>query len=67
MKSIRTSILCFVLASSCGHALSQEAPPPTKVLQELTTLSSSQFYTQFALTRVMLEGEWNQKVFEQFS
>lgn len=30
-------------------------------------LSSSQFYTNYALIRTMLEGEWNQKVFEKFS
>jgi len=67
MNYIHAGMLCLVLASSSGKALGQEAPPSTKVLQELATLSSSQFYTQFALTRVMLEGEWNQKVFEQFS
>ena len=64
---IRTTILCLGLAAFCGSAPADEAPPSTKVLAELTALSSSQFYTQFALTRVMLEGTWDQKVFEQFS
>lgn len=67
MKMIRTTILCLTLAAFCGSALADEPPPSTKVLQELTALSSSQFYTHFALTRIMLEGTWDQKVFKQFS
>ena len=64
---IRTTILCLGLATFCGSALAEEAPPSTKVLHELTVLSSQQFHTHFALTRAMLEGTWNQKVFKQFS
>ena len=67
MKTIRTNILCLMLTSFCGSALSEEAPPSPQVLQEISTLSSSQFYTNFALIRTMLEGDWDQKVFEQFS
>ena len=67
MTMIRTTILCVGLAAFCGSAPADEAPPSTKVLAELTALSSSQFYTQFALTRAMLEGTWDQKVFDQFS
>lgn len=67
MKSVRTSILCFVLAAFCMSARGEDAPPSTQTIQEISTLSSSQFYTHFALIRTMLEGEWNQKVFEKFS
>ena len=67
MKNIRVNILCLILASCCGNAQSEEAPPSRQVLQDLTALSSQQFYTQFALIRTMLEGAWDQKVFEQFS
>ena len=67
MKTIRTNILCLILISFCGSALSEEPPPPTQVFQEISTLSSSQFYTNFTLIRTMLKGDWDQKVFEQFS
>ena len=67
MKTIRIKILCLILISFCGSALSEEAPPPTQVLQEISTLSSSQFYTNFTLISIMLKGHWDQKVFEQFS
>ena len=39
----------------------------TVYLQEITTLSSMQVYTQFALIRNMLLGEWDEKIFQQFS
>ena len=67
MKSIRANIVCLVLAAFCASARGEDVPPSTQTLQEISTLSSSQFYTHFALIRTMLEGEWNQKVFEKFS
>lgn len=67
MKGIRTSILCLILAAFCASARGEDAQPSTRTIQEISTLSSSQFYTHFALIRTMLEGEWNQKVFEKFS
>ena len=65
--SIRTTIQCLIFAACCGSALGDEPAPSPRVLQEMTALSSQQFYTQFALTRTMLEGTWDQKVFSQFS
>lgn len=67
MKSIRLSILCLVLAAFATSARGEDDQPRTQTIQEIATLASSQFYTHFALTRIMLEGEWNQKVFEKFS
>lgn len=67
MRSIRNSILCLVLAAFCGSARGEDAQPSTQTIQEISTLSSSQFYTHFALIRTMLEGKWNQKVFEKYS
>ena len=36
-------------------------------LQRITTLSSMQFYTHFALIRKMLKEEWNEEAFRRFS
>ncbi|MEL0097714.1 MAG: hypothetical protein VW875_17890 [Planctomycetaceae bacterium] len=39
----------------------------TMELQRLTTLSSMQFYTHFALLRKMLNEEWDEETFRRFS
>ncbi|MGI9441890.1 MAG: hypothetical protein ACR2N1_05455 [Rubripirellula sp.] len=36
-------------------------------LQKITTLSSMQFYTNFALLRKMLNEEWDEETFQKFS
>ncbi len=66
-SGFRTTIQCLIFATCCGSAFGDEPAPSPRVLQEITALSSQQFYTQFALTRTMLEGSWDQKVFDQFS
>ena len=45
----------------------KEATERTVELQAITTLSSMQLYTQFALVRNMLQGDWDEEVFKQFS
>lgn len=67
MKNIRNLMLCLVIVTFCMSARGEDAQPSTRTIQEISTLSSSQFYTNYALIRTMLEGEWNQKVFEKFS
>ncbi len=66
--------LVAVVAGTATAAPTQETTsvnkktiPSTVELQNMTALSSMQLYTQFALIRNMLEGKWNEKVFEQFS
>lgn len=64
MKLILT--LALILAS--GLSAEELARKHSRVgLQEITAISSAQFYTNFALIRTMLEGTWNEKRFEQFS
>ena len=48
---------------------SQEAAvqQTTIELQKLTTLSSMQFYTHFALIQKMLMGKWDEETFKKFS
>ena len=45
----------------------KEATGRTVELQEMTSLSSMQFYTYFALVRNMLEGTWDDDLCQQFS
>lgn len=67
MSKGKTINLAAFLLSLLISSVSYGAEPSTQVIQEIATLSSSQFYTNFALLRTMLEGEWNQKVCDQFS
>jgi len=68
MKKVCINPLYIImLAFCCGSTLKAEVSPSPRVLQEISMLSASQFYTQFALVRTMLEGTWNQKVYEQFA
>lgn len=43
------------------------AQQTTIELQKLTTLSSMQFYTHFALIQKMLMGKWDEETFRKFS
>jgi hypothetical protein len=45
----------------------KEATGKSVKLQEMTSLSSMQFYTYFALVRNMLEGTWDDNLFQQFA
>ena len=67
MSKGKTINLAALLLSVLIPSVSYGAQPSTQVIQEIATLSSSQFYTNFALLRTMLEGGWNQKVCDQFS
>lgn len=48
-------------------SVTKQATERTVELQEISMLSSMQLYTHFALVRNMLKGEWDEKLFEQFS
>ena len=71
------SLLPMLLVAVAGIATAQpleettsvkkEATERTVELQKITALSSMQLYTQFALVRNMLTGEWDEKLFKQFS
>ena len=71
------SLLTMLLVAVAGIATAQpleettsvkkEATERTVEVQKITSLSSMQFYTHFALVRNMLKGEWDDKLFEQFS
>ncbi|MGB0580690.1 MAG: hypothetical protein ACPGVU_13385 [Limisphaerales bacterium] len=67
MTKGKTINFAALLLSVLIPSVSYGAQPSTQLIQEISTLSSSQFYTNFALLRTMLEGEWNQKVCDQFS
>lgn len=62
------SLLIFVLIVTSGLSADDSMKKGSGVrLQEITAISTAQFYTNFALIRTMLEGTWNEKTFEQFS
>ena len=67
MKIPHAAILCLAFTLLCRSARSDDATARTVELQKITMLSSMQCYTQFALVRNMLKGEWDEKLFEQFS
>ena len=48
-------------------AQEDSAQQQTMELQRLTTLSSMQFYTHFALLRKMLNEQWDEETFQKFS
>ena len=54
-------------ATADGSGQENAAVQRTIELQRITTLSSSQFYTHFALIRKMLNGEWDDETFQKFS
>lgn len=54
-------------ATADGPGQENAALQRTIELQRITALSSSQFYTHFALIRIMLNGEWDDETFQKFS
>jgi hypothetical protein len=76
-KRPTVSVCIILLVAVSGIAAAEPADETTSVnkeatgrtveLQKITALSSMQFYTHFALVRIMLTGEWDDKLFEQFS
>jgi hypothetical protein len=76
-KRPTVSVSIILLVAVTGIAAAQPADETTSVkkeatertveLQKITALSSMQFYTHFALVRNMLKGEWDDKLFAQFS
>lgn len=67
MKRINAVITLLALTCFCQNSLGQEAKATKIGPQQITAISSMQFYTTFVLIRTMLEGDWNDKVFQQFS
>jgi len=69
-NSIRpVSILQGLPSRNSAEKPAQEAATQqtTIELQKLTTLSSMQFYTHFALIQKMLMGKWDEDTFKKFS
>jgi hypothetical protein len=54
-------------ATADGPGQENAALQRTIELQRITALSSSQFYTHFALIRIMLNGEWDDETFQKCS
>lgn len=67
MKSFIPIILLLVFTFACQITFGKEVKASKIGPQEITAISSMQFYTNFALIRTMLEGKWDDEVFQQFS
>lgn len=63
-KLVLASVFCALIGSSIAIAFH-----PTKVdqpVEDIVTLSSVQFATHFELMKQMLEGGWDEKVYQHF-
>ena len=65
MKKIVISVLCGLIGSSI--AMASQPTKGDQPVEDVVTLSSVQFATHFELVKQMLEGEWDEKVYQQFS
>ena len=65
MKKIVTSVLCGLIGSSI--AMAAQPTRGDQLVEDVVTLSSVQFATHFELMKQMLEGDWDEKVYQQFS
>ena len=65
MKKIVTSVLCGLIGSSI--AMAAQPTRGDQPVEDVVTLSSVQFATHFELMKQMLEGDWDEKVYQQFS
>jgi len=66
MKNIPFAIL-LLMAAVTPCSWGKEVKGGKIGPQEISATSSMQFYTCFALIRTMLEGKWDDKVFQQFT
>jgi len=65
MKSVVASVLCGLIGSSV--AMASQPTKGDQPVEDVVILSSVQFATHFELMKKMLEGEWDEKVYQQFS
>ena len=65
MKWVVASVLCGLIGSSI--AIASQPTKGDQPVEDVVTLSSIQFATHFELMKKMLEGEWDEKVYQQFS
>jgi hypothetical protein len=66
-SKVATSDDRLLQISANEPAQEDAAQQRTIELQKITTLSSMQFYTHFALIRKMLRKEWDEETFQRFS
>ena len=65
MKWVVASVFCGLIGSSM--VMASEPTKGDQPVEDVVTLSSIQFATHFELMKKMLEGEWDEKVYQQFS
>ena len=65
MKWVVASVLCGLIGSSI--AIASEPTKGDQPVEDVLMLSSAHFATHFELMKKMLEGEWDEKVYQQFS
>ncbi len=65
MKSVVASVLCGLIGSSV--AMASQPTKGDQPVEDAVILSSVQFATHCELMKKMLEGEWDEKVYQQFS
>ena len=65
MKKVVAFVLCGLINSSI--AMAAQPTRGDQSVEDVVTLSSVQFATHFEFMKQMLEGEWDEKVYQQFS
>ena len=64
MKKVVAFVLCGLIGSSI--AMAAQPNKGDQPVEDVVTLSSVQFATHFELMKQMLEGEWDEKVYQHF-
>ena len=65
LKKVVTLVLCGLIGSSI--AMAAQPTRGDQPVEDVVTLSSVQFATHFELMKQLLEGDWDEKVYQQFS
>jgi hypothetical protein len=65
LKKVFTSVLCGLIGSSI--AMAAQPTRGDQPVEDVVTLSSVQFVTHFEVMKQMLESDWDEKVYQQFS
>ena len=65
LKKVFTSVLCGLIGSSI--AMAAQPTRGDQPVEDVVTLSSVQFATHFEVMKQMLESDWDEKVYQQFS
>ena len=64
MKWVVASVLCGLIGSSI--AIASQPTKGDQPVEDVVNLSSIQFATHFELMKQMLEGGWDEKVYQHF-